>query len=185
LCAALLDWHLASYFKAIEALERAVDRFDESVLMRSARDGLVQDLLRMRRRTSRMRRLLSPQREVFHALTRPDLTEEVGASESAHFITLGARFERTREALEHATDLVHGAFALHASRTAESVNDFLKTLTFGTFLLGAMGVVAGIMGMNFETHLFASGEKGFWGVIAGLGTVALGALIVARRRRWI
>lgn len=47
LCAALLDWHLASYFKAVEALERAVDRFDEHVLMRSARQDLIEDLVRI------------------------------------------------------------------------------------------------------------------------------------------
>jgi Mg2+ and Co2+ transporter CorA len=185
LCAALLDWHLASYFKAIEALERTVDRFDESVLMRAARADLVQDLVRMRRRTSRMRRLLSPQREVFHGLTRPDVTEEIGQTAAAHFVALSARFERTREALEHATDLVHGAFALHASRTAESVSDFLKTLTFGTFLLGAMGVVAGVLGMNFQAHLFESGGHGFWTVVASLAALALTALVIARWRRWI
>jgi Mg2+ and Co2+ transporter CorA len=185
LCAALLDWHLASYFKAIEALERAVDRFDESVLMRSAHDDLIQDLVRMRRRASRMRRLLSPQREVFHGLTRPDVAEEIGEAAATHFGALGARFERTREALEHATDLVHGAFSLHASRTAESVNAFLKTLTFGTFLLGAMGVIAGTLGMNFSARLFESGERGFWSVVAMLAALAISALVVARWRRWI
>jgi Mg2+ and Co2+ transporter CorA len=185
LCAALLDWHLASYFKASEALERAVDRFDERVLSRSPRDDLVEDLVRLRRRTSRVRRLLSPQREVFHGLTRPDIAEEIGEMAATHFVALGARFERTRESLEHATDLVHDAFSLHASRTAESVNAFLKTLTFGTFLLGAMGVVAGVLGMNFQAHLFESGERGFWAVVASLATLALTALIVARWRRWI
>lgn len=134
-----------------------------------------------------MRRLLAPQREVFHGLTRPDVAEEIGAPAAVHFVALGARFERTREALEleHATDLVHGAFALHASRTAESVNDFLKTLTFGTFLLGAMGIVAGILGMNFQTPLFESGARGFWIVVGALGTLAAGALTFARSRRWI
>jgi magnesium transporter len=185
LCAALLDWHLASYFKAIEALERSVDRFDDSVLGRSAREDLIQDLVRMRRRASRMRRLLSSQRETFHGLTRPDVVEEIGEAASAHFVALGARFERTREALEHATDLVHGSFSLHASRTAESVNDFLKTLTFGTFLLGALGVVAGILGMNFDMPFFATGARGFWLVVAVLATVAIGALTLARSRRWI
>jgi magnesium transporter len=182
---ALLDWHLAAYFRAIELLERSVDRFDERVLTRSRQEDLVDDLVRMRRRVSRLRRLLAPQREVFHALTRPDVSQEVGEIAARHFESLGARYERTREALEHGADLVHGSFALHASRTAESVNAFLKVLTFGTFLLGAMGVVAGLLGMNFQTHFFDTGEHGFWGVV---GTVLLGAsaaIAVARRRKWV
>jgi magnesium transporter len=184
LAAALLDWHLSSYFRAVEALERSVDRFDEHVLMRATREDLVQILVRLHRRVSRMRRLLSPQREIFHGLTRPDVAEELGEA-APYFAALGERFERAREALDHATDLVHGAFALHASRTAESVNDFLKALTFGTFMLGAMSVVAGLLGMNFDAQLFAAGERGFWSVVIALGAVGVLALIVARRRGWI
>jgi magnesium transporter len=43
LAAALLDWHLSSYFRAVEALERSVDRFDECVLTRTTREDLVQN----------------------------------------------------------------------------------------------------------------------------------------------
>lgn len=185
LLSALLDWHLGTYFRAVESLERAVDRFDERVLTRARHEDLIEDLVRMRRRVSRLRRLLSPQREVFHALTRPDVAQDVGAEAARHFESLGLRYERTREALEHGADLVHGSFALHASRTAESVNAFLKVLTFGTFLLGAMGVVAGMLGMNFHAKLFDTGERGFY---MAIGSVLLGAciaIVVARRRRWI
>jgi magnesium transporter len=182
---ALLDWHLAAYFRAIELLERSVDRFDERVLTRTRYANLIDDLVRMRRRVSRLRRLLAPQREIFHALTRPDVAEEVGDLAARHFQSLGARYERTREALEHGADLVQGSFALHASRTAESVNAFLKVLTFGTFLLGAMGVVAGLLGMNFQTHFFETGERGFWGVVATVLLCASVAIGIARRRKWI
>jgi magnesium transporter len=182
---ALLDWHLGSYFRAIELLERSVDRFDERVLTRTRHEDLIADLVRMRRRVSRLRRLLAPQREVFHALTRPDVSQEVGDLAARHFESLGARFERAREALEHGADLVQGSFALHASRTAESVNAFLKILTFGTFLLGAMSVVAGLLGMNFQAHLFESGERGFWGVVGTVLLAASAAIAIARYRKWI
>jgi Mg2+ and Co2+ transporter CorA len=185
LTAALLDWHLSAYFRAIEVLERSIDKFDECVLMRATRENLIHDLVRMRHRVSRLRRLLAPQREVFHALTRPDVTQEVGPIAATHFASLSERFERAREGLDHATDLVHGSFALHASRTAESVNAFLKVLTFGTFLLGAMGVVAGLLGMNFQAHFFEEGERGFWSVIGAMLVFTGSALVLARRRRWI
>jgi magnesium transporter len=185
LLSALLDWHLSAYFRAIELLERSIDRFDERVLTRARHEDLVDDLVKMRRRVSRLRRLLVPQREVFHALTRPDVSNEVGDDAARHFASVGVRYERTREALEHGADLVHGSFALHASRTAESVNAFLKVLTFGTFLLGAMSVVAGLLGMNFQAHLFESGERGFWAVVGFVLLAASSAIAVARHRHWI
>lgn len=185
LLSALVDWHLGAYFRAIEGLERTVDRFDERVLTRAQHEDLIADLVRMRRKVSRLRRLLSSQREIFHALTRPDVVQEVGAEVARHFATLGSRYERAREALEHAADLVQGSFALHASRTAESVNAFLKVLTFGTFLLGAMSVVAGLLGMNFQARIFETGEHGFWTAVGLVLVAAATALAVARSRRWI
>ena len=182
---ALLDWHLASYFTAIELIERSVDRFDEHVLTGEPSEDLVHDLVKLRRGVSRLRRLLLPQREVFHGLTRPDVAYDVGEQAARQFQSVGMRFERVREALEHAADLIQGSFSLHASRAADSANAFLKVLTFGTFLLGAMGVIAGMLGMNFQARLFEAGEPGFWTVVLSLASLAVVSVLVARRRKWI
>ena len=182
---ALLDWHLATYFRAIESLEVLIDRFDERVLTRQPSSQLIDELIGMRRRVSRLRRLLLPQREVFHGLTRPDVGQEVGRDADRHFHGVAQRFEQAREALEHTADLVQGSFALHASRAADATNAFLKALTFATFLLGAMGVIAGLLGMNFQARIFEAGELAFWSVIVGLLVLATTAVFVAKRRGWI
>jgi hypothetical protein len=48
------------------------------------------------------------------------------------------------------------------SASGRSVSAFLKVPTFGTFLLGAMGVVAGLLGMNFRARFFESARRRKW-----------------------
>ena len=49
-------------------------------------------------------------------------------------------------------------------------------------LLGAVGAVAGIFGMNFEVPFFQSGGLGFWSVIGVLILFTIAAMAVARMR---
>jgi len=185
LVSALLDWHLGAFFRAAEQIEGAIDQFDERVLTHDPAQALLDELVRIRRRIARLRTVLASQREVVYGLTRPGIAQLIGDAGAREFAVLAARYDRVRGLLEHAAELVHGSFDLHASRVADSVNAFVKVLTFGTVLLGAMGVIAGILGMNFQAGLFASGELGFWSVVGAEVVAATVALIFARRRRWI
>jgi magnesium transporter len=52
-------------------------------------------------------------------------------------------------------------------------------------MLGVIGAVAGVFGMNFETPYTQTGVIGFWIVIGALGAFIGIAAGLARRRGWI
>jgi Mg2+ and Co2+ transporter CorA len=52
-------------------------------------------------------------------------------------------------------------------------------------MLGAIGAVAGIFGMNFETPYTSTGTRGFWLVIGGLGLLVLVSAAFSRYRKWV
>jgi magnesium transporter len=185
LTASLLDWHLSDYFEAVTELEGFLDRLDEAMLGRSARRSLLPGVVGTRRKVSELRRLLGSQRSVFYGLSRPDFAHVVESDAAAHFRSLERRFERAVDAVDHARELVNGSFELFTTRTAESTNDLVRRLTILTALLGLVGAVAGIFGMNFDTSFSHSGEVGFWTVLVSLAVIMAVALVVARRRRWI
>jgi magnesium transporter len=185
LTASLLDWHLSDYFEAVTELEGFLDRLDEAMLGRSARRNLLPGVVGTRRRVSELRRLLGLQRSVFYGLSRPDFTQVVESDAAAHYRSLERRFERAVDAVDHARDLVNGSFELFTTRTAESTNDLVRRLTIVTTLLGFIGAVAGIFGMNFDTTFSHSGTAGFWAVLTAQLAVIVPALFIARRRGWI
>jgi Mg2+ and Co2+ transporter CorA len=183
--ASLLDTHLEAFFEEIARIEAVVDRLDEQALTNPSSSTLLGRMVGLRRRVSRLRTLLSSQRGVFYALSRPDLQVVADSGAAGHFQVLSSRFERAMDEVEHTRDLVVGSFELFASRTAQQTNDLVKVLTYLTAVIGVCAAVAGVFGMNFETGFFGLADPGFYGTIAGLVVVVIAATIVARRRGWI
>ena len=183
--AALLDWHITSYFRVLDEFEEAVDTLDEEVLLRPNDREFLEDLVDLRRRVGQLRRLLSPHREVFAGLARPDFNLLSGGDAGPQFRSLDDRFERAMDAVENARDLVIGSFDLYMAGTSRKTNDALQILTVVTVSLGIVGAVAGVMGTNFKVGFFEAGARGFSLMIGGMVLLIVVVLLVARRRRWI
>jgi Mg2+ and Co2+ transporter CorA len=185
LAASLLDWHLSAYFEAVSELEEFLDRLDEAMLAHSARRSLLAGVVGMRRKVSELRHFLNQQRPVFYGLSRPDFAQIFESDAAAHYQALERRFERAVDAVDHGRELVSGSFELFTTRTAEATNDLVRRLTFVTVMLGVIGAVAGVFGMNFETPYTQTGVIGFWVVVGTLGAFIGIAVGLARRRGWI
>jgi Mg2+ and Co2+ transporter CorA len=184
--ASLLDWHLTGYLAAVEKLETFVDRLDVRMLAgRSIRTDLLDRVISGRQYVSGLGRTLAPQRSVFYGLSRPDFTLIANSNAAEHFKALEHRFERALDTVEHGRDLVQGSFDLFTTRVAETTNVLIRRLTFLSLMLGAIGAVAGIFGMNFETPYTATGTRGFWLVLGGLGFLVLVSGAISRYRKWI
>jgi Mg2+ and Co2+ transporter CorA len=186
LAASLLDWHLGAYLTALEDVEAFADRVDMRLLSASSvRDDLLQELVGARRYISSLRRSLAPQGAIFYGLSRPDVALIADTAGSDPFDRLEGRFERALDALEHGRSLVQSSFDLFTTRTAETTNNLIRRLTFISIMLGLLGGIAGVFGMNFETPYAKAGLTGFWTVVIGFAVVSTFAALVARSRRWI
>lgn len=183
--AALLNWHLNSYFRVLEQLEGAVDALDEEVLLHPLDREFLEDLVELRRRVGRLRRLLAPHREVFSSLARPDFQGLADPEAAPQFRSLEDRFERALDAAENAREVVLGSFDLYMAGVGRKTNDAVQVLTIFTVALGIVGAAAGLMGTNFTVEFFKSGERGFWLMILSMTVLIVLVLWVARRRRWI
>lgn len=181
--AALLDWHLGTYFEAVSRFELAVERLEVEVLSTAPRNCL-EELRALRKGASRLRRMLAPHRVVFTALARPDFRPEEDEQTDRHFRALDTHYERAMDMVENARDLVVGSFELFSSQAALSANDTMKVLTFVTVVVGVLAVIGGILGMNFEAPFFKTGVVGFSIAVALMLVLAAGSIFWGRRKRW-
>ncbi|MDI1242568.1 MAG: CorA family divalent cation transporter [bacterium] len=183
--ATLLDVSLVTYFKAMDDLEKRVDKLDEEVLKKDVdTDKFLERMVALRRETSNLRRWLMPQREVYYALARADFHQIAQSDSAEQYRTLSQHFEAAVDAIEHARETVISVFELYATKSSHLTNVLVQRLTFFTLVLGSIAVIAGILGMNFKAGIFDL-EYGFWIAVAGLFAVGLGLTIVARFKRWI
>ncbi|MFC5571105.1 CorA family divalent cation transporter [Lysobacter yangpyeongensis] len=182
--ASLLDWQMSTYFDAVAELEADVDRLEVQLLERPLPRGYVKELAVLRRAASQLRRLLTPHRQVYGAMARPDFRPDADEGTQQQCRALSERFDRTLDAVEAARELVIGSFELFATHTAQRTNEIMRTLTFVTVLLGTLAVVAGVLGMNFQAPIFKTGTIGFVTTIVAMGILVAVAMVVAKRRRW-
>jgi magnesium/cobalt transport protein CorA len=184
--ATMLDLHIASYFRVLEKLEHAVDKMDEKILERDLKDEeFLKEMVALRKNVSRLRRWFLPHRDVFYALSRPDFKQAADEDSVENFQLLNQHFESAVDAIESARDTVLSLFDLYATKSAHGINHTMRQLTFITLTVGALGVIAGIFGMNFEVEYFKLAETGFWMTVGGMIFLAIGLATTAIIRRWI
>ncbi|HEU4672264.1 MAG TPA: magnesium transporter CorA family protein [Candidatus Limnocylindrales bacterium] len=182
--ASLLDGAVTTYFRAIDAIEDDVDALDARSLR--ARGDVLGELVALRRRIARLRRLLATHRELFSLLARPDVTTLAGDEASAAaLVAVSSRFENAIGAVEDSRDLLLGSFDVYMTRTAQRTNDIMKVLALATVVLLPGSLLAGLLGMNVSVPISKDDPISFWlvvGVIAAFSGLILAA---ARARRWL
>jgi magnesium transporter len=184
--ATLLDLHIVTYFRILEEIEIRVDKFDEKVLRTDMETHVfLTEMVALRRGVSKLRRWFLPHRDVFYALSRPDFKQIADSDSVEHFNMVNQHFESAVDAIEDSRETVLSVFDLYATKSDRIMNVFIQRLTFLTMMLGVLGVVAGILGMNYEVDELFKSKHGFFITVSCMGLLAIGLTIFAKFRRWI
>jgi magnesium transporter len=184
--AAAVEWVVTSYFRAFEEIEGELEELDAKVMSgvpESVSDDLAR-LVELRRSIGTLRRALFPHREVIVALAHPELDLLSTETSAERFDAIERRVAQAMDAAREAKESTRGSFDLLVARLGQRTNDIMKVLTLATVILLPSTVLAGIMGMNFQLHLFDLVWM-FWAVIAAMLGIAVLVLSVARLQRWI
>lgn len=129
--ATMLDLHIASYFHALERVEREVDEMDEEILKKDLEDEeFLRQMVKLRNDVSKLHRWFMPHRDVFYALSRPDFKQIAESDSSENFQTLNEHFESALESIESSRDMVRSLFDLYATKTSHRMNSLMRRLTF-------------------------------------------------------
>ncbi len=182
--ASAVDAAVTSYFKSVDQIEEVVDRLDTVALAGDPEHDVLADLVDIRRRISRLRHVLSGQREVFAAFGTPDFRAVVEDDAEA-FSGVASRFENALQSVENSRDLLLGSFEVFMTRTAQRTNDTMKILTLVTVLLLPGSLIAGLLGMNVTVPLNSESPLSFWIVVVAIALLATAVVLIARMRRWI
>jgi Mg2+ and Co2+ transporter CorA len=180
----LLDAVVTTYFEAVDLIGDDVDMLDARSLVARPDEDILPDLVDIRRRVARLRRLLSDHREVFAALVEADVSELADPDDEG-FASLGTRFEDAIHSVEDSRDLLLGSFDVFMSRLAQRTNDAMKVLALATVLLLPGSLIAGLLGMNLVVPLPNDQAGSFWIVVAVIVVLATIVLVGAWRARWI
>lgn len=184
--AAVVDWVVASYFRAFEDVEEELEELDARMMSNVPKNvsNELARLVELRRSIGTLRRALVPHREVIVALAHPELDLLSTETSAERFAALESRVTQAVEAAREAKESTRGSFDLLVARIGQRTNDIMKLLTLVTVILLPASVLAGVMGMNFQVSLFDVAWV-FWAVVGVMLVIAVLVLSVARNRNWI
>ena len=184
--ASLLGAAVTSYFTAVDAIEDDVDLLDAKSLRDDGSHQLLDELVIVRRRIARLRRVLTDHRELFASLGGAELAQLTDNPDSATaFRAVSERFDGAIGAVEDCREVMIGSFEVYMTRTAQRTNDVMKVLALATVLLLPGSLVAGLLGMNMIIPIPDDDPRMWWLVVGSVVVFAVAILLIARHRRWL
>lgn len=175
----VLDTVVDGYFPVIDALEERINDVENAVLVGARRDSdTLNQLFSLKRGLAVLWRGVWPQRDLLSKLTHHDLgvidyraLQYYLRDVSDHLLWIADTINTFRDTLTSITDL-------HLSVVSNRLNRIVNRLTIFTLMIGALTVITGFYGMNFETNWPPFKESGPIGVLFVLGVMIASTVVL-------
>ena len=171
------------YFPVLDRIESRLEFIEQLVFQRPSQK-LMAEAFALRRDLIRIRKSLSPAREVLNALLRRDqpfMTQD----DRAYFLDVYDHVLRLFDYVDNLHDLLSNALEAYLSSMSNKLNEIMKVLTMISTVMMPLTLVAGIYGMNFA-YMPELGWK--YGYPMSLGIMVVITLIMVwyfRRKGWL
>jgi magnesium transporter len=166
----------------IENLAAEVEAIEERVFEVRGQQVLEQ-MLHVKRALATARRLTSPQRDVFAALTKLGSTI-VPDNTAVYFRDVYDQYVRELEALDSQRELAGSSLEAYFSMVSQRTNEVMKHLTLLSSIFLPLTFVTGFFGQNFE-HLPFHSDLLMWIGITSCLLLPAGMLSWFRLKRWL
>jgi magnesium transporter len=177
---ALVDDLVDSYFPLFDELDDRIDQLEDRIVERPDRQT-VERIFDLKRDLVTVRRVTSPQREIFNQLTNRQLPF-VQSRHLVYFRDVYDHLIRLTDELDTFRDRLTGSLDAYLSTVNNNLAEIAKRLTAVTVILATIGAIGGIFGMSEAAPALAGQEMaGFWIVTAA--SVVLGIAMVGYLRR--
>jgi magnesium transporter len=184
---ALLDTVVDDYFPVLDALSDRIETMEENVLSRPQKQ-LLDQMFHMRRMLSEMWRVVGHQRDMFGLLLHHQAAYNQNEALQYYMRDVYDHLIRISDTVNTFRDLLTGMVELYMSAVSNRLNIIVSRLTILTLVIGAMTVISGIYGMNFENpNTFfppLNADWGVFGVIVMMSIAVVIGLIVYRSIKW-
>lgn len=177
----VLDAAVDTYFAELDRIDDHIERLEDQLFQRPTNRTL-SNLFRTKRTLLQARRHVVPLRDILNVLMRREaglVTEQV----IVYLRDIYDHVLRITDQIDTHRDLITGALDVYLSLVGNRLNEVMRVLTVITAIVGPLAVITGIYGMNFERPFpLYAWPYGFWTIVGVMAALAIGMLILFRRR---
>jgi len=183
----ILDSLIDTYFPVLSALDDRIDQLEDEILRQPTEEQLG-TLFEMKRSLINMRKVVTPQRDMFAALASgvselPDMTDEA----QRYFRDIYDHLIRIADMIDGYRDLLSGVLDTHVSTVSNRLNVVMKQLTIIATIFLPLSYLTGFFGQNFSFlvgHIAGRTPFLLFGIALEVATVLI-LLYFFRKRGWI
>ena len=183
----IVDSLVDSFFPVLSRFDDRVDQLEDDIL-RQPTEAQLGILFDMKRSLIAMRKVVTPQRDMFAALASgvvviPGMTKEG----ERYFRDLYDHLIRIADVVDSYRDLLSGVMDTHVSTVSNRLNVVMKQLTIIATIFLPLSYLTGFFGQNFSFLVgHVTGRVPFF--VFGIGLEVLAALVLFyffRKRGWL
>ena len=181
----IVDSMIDHYRPEVDELEDQIDAMEKAVFGHPD-SALIRQILDLKRDISKLRRVITPQRDVIARLARRDFVD-ISTDLSFRFRDVYDHIVRIADDTTIFQDRISGILDAHLTNVSNRLNEVMKVLTVLSTIFMPITFLSGLWGMNVPLpHIFPGGETAqFWWLFGVMMVVVIGMLVYFRRRRWI
>lgn len=177
----LIDRIVDGYFPVLDDMHDAVEELEEAIIADPNR-RLLARIFEMKHDAVTLRRIVSPQLEVFSLLMSPGFAI-VRDENAMYYRDVHDHLYRVFEATDTYRDLMSDALSAYLSNVNNRLSEVMKTLTVLSSVLLPLTLFSGMMGMNLtSTPPWSSPE--FWTITLGMLGFSGTMMLYFRKRGW-
>ena len=180
----VVDAMVDRYRPEVDKLEDRLDDLEKAIF-EDPKPALAKAILDEKRQVARLRRIITPQRDVITRLARRDFVD-ISTEMSFRFRDIYDHLVRVADDAIMFQDRITGMLDAHLSNVSNRLNEVMKVLTVVATIFMPLTLLTGIWGMNVPLPRFPGSQAAqFWWVFGIMTAVVIAMLMVFRRRRWI
>ncbi len=171
-----------TFFPHLDKLGEDIDNLEDAVLGPAARAHMPR-IFACKRLLLQLRKIVSPQREVYNALSRRD-SPFIDPHAAVYFRDVHDHWVRAYEMLDSYRDLVANTLDAYLATVSNRLGQIMKQLTVIATIFMPLSFLTGFFGMNFDAIPY----KQSWLLMLALlfmAALPVGMLIVFLRRGWL
>lgn len=178
----ILDTIVDAYFPIIDKIDARFSEIEMRIFRKPDTSNL-NELFKVKRELLNMRKILSPQRELYSALVRHEFPY-IHDQNRLYFVDINDHLLRVFDFLDTYRDLVSTASEAQLTVISNRMNEIMKTLTVIATIMLPLTVITGIYGMNFKYIPELEYKYGYFVVLGAMLAVTGAMMYYFRRKNW-
>jgi len=180
---ALIDALIDNVLPTVDKMSDFAEEVEEEVI-RNPQQTTLEAIMKLKRSTLRIHRVMAPQREILNRLSRGEFPQ-IRSEAQIFYRDIYDHLVRIEDLNQTTRDRADNALSTYLSSVANRQNETMRVLSIVATIFLPLALVAGIYGMNFEYMPELKVPWGYFAVLGFIAAVIIGVTGWFWSRSWI